>query len=109
MNHHFKKLGLKVPKDYFKISREEILDKTNLKKKQSTENYNLSYYYLSIAAVFIGTLIFYNFPLDNEKITEFDTNSPIISTLISGEEITDEYIIEFYSESIVLNEIYFGN
>ena len=109
MNHHYKKLGIRVPKDYFKKSREEIIGKINLKEKKSTENYNYSYYYLSMAAVFIGTLIFYNFPLNNENLTEFDSNSPIISTVISGEEITDEYIIEFYSESVVLNEIYFGN
>ena len=109
MNPHYRKLGLRVPKGYFKKSGEEILDKINLKEKQSTENYNYSYYYLSIASLFIGTLIFYNFPLNNENLTEFDSNSPIISTVISGEEITDEYIIEYYSESIVLNEIYFGN
>ncbi len=108
MNHHYKKLGLRVPKDSFKRSKEEILCKINLKEKQPTENYNFSYY-LSIAAIFIGTLIFYNFPLNNKNITEFDSNSPLISTVISGEEITDEYIIEFYSESIVLNEIYFGD
>jgi len=108
MNHHYKKLGLRVPKDYFKRSKEEILGKINPKEKQPTENYNFSYY-LSIAAIFIGTLIFYNFPLNNKNLTEFDSNSPIISTVISGEEITDEYIIEFYSESVVLNEIYFGN
>ena len=108
MNHHYKKLGLRVPKDYFKRSKEEILGKINPKEKQPTENYNFSYY-LSIAAIFIGTLIFYNFPLNNKNITEFDSNSPLISTVISGEEITDEYIIEFYSESLVLNEIYFGN
>ena len=109
MNHHYKKLGLKVPIDYFKRSREEIIGKINLKEKQSTENYGYSYYYLSIAALFIGTLIFYNFQLNNKNITELDSNSPIISTVISGEEITDEYIIEFYSKSLVLNEIYFGN
>ena len=44
MNHHYKKLGLRVPKDYFKKSREEIIGKVNLKKKKSTENYNYSYY-----------------------------------------------------------------
>ena len=109
MNHHYKKLGLRVPKDYFKRSRVEIICKINLKEKRSTKNYNYSYYYLSIAALFIGTLIFYNFPLNDKNLTEFDSNSPIISTVISGEEITDEYIIEFYSESLVLNEIYFGN
>ena len=109
MNHYDKKLGLKVPKDYFKRSKEEILGKINLIEKQSTEEYNYSYYYLSIAAIFIGALIFYNTPLNNENLTEFDSNSPIISTVISGEEITDEYIIEFYSETVVLNEIYFGN
>jgi len=108
MNHHYKKLGLRVPKDYFKRSKVEILGKISPKEKQPTENYNFSYY-LPIAAIFIGTLIFYNFPLNNENLTEFDSNSPIISTVISGEEITDEYIIEFYSESLVLNEIYFGN
>ena len=109
MNHHYKKLGLRTPKDYFKKSKEEILDKINLKEEQLTKNYHFSYYYLSIAAVFIGILIFYTIPLSNENLTEFDTNSPIISTLISGEEITDEYIIEFYSESVVLNEINLGN
>ena len=109
MNHHYKKLGLKVPKDYFKRSKVEILGKINPKEKQPTKNYNFSYYYLSIAAVFIGILIFYTIPFNNENLTEFDTNSPIISTLISGEEITDEYIIEFYSESVVLNEINLGN
>jgi len=109
MNHHYKKLGLKVPKDYYKRSRKEILDKINLRDKRSTENYNYSYYYISIAAIFIGILIFYNFSLNNENLTEFDSDSPIISTVISGEEITDEYIIEFYSETLVLNEIYFGN
>ena len=108
MNHHYKKLGLRVPKNYFKRSKVEILGKINPKKKQPTKDYNFSYY-LSIAAIFIGTLIFYNFPLNNENLTEFDSNSPIISTVISGEEITNEYIIEFYSESVVLNEIYFGN
>ena len=108
MNHHYKKLGLRVPKDYFKRSKVEILGKINPKEKQPTENYNFSYY-LSIAAIFIGILIFYNFPLNNKNITELDSNSPLISTVISGEEITDEYIIEFYSESIVLNEIYFGD
>ena len=108
MNHHYKKLGLRVPKDYFKRTKVEILGKINPKEKQPTKDYNFSYY-LSIAAIFIGTLIFYNFPLNNENLTEFDSNSPIISTVISGEEITDEYIIEFYSESVVLNEIYFGN
>ena len=107
MNHHYKKLGLKVPKDYFKRSREEILGRINLKEKQSTKNYSYSYYYLSIAALFIGTLIFYNFPLNNENLAEINSNSPIISTVISGEEITDEYIIEFYSKSLVLNGIYF--
>ena len=109
MNHHYKKLGLIIPKNYFKRSREEILGKINLKEKSYSENYNYSYYYLSIAAVFIGILIYYNFPLNNENITEFNSNSPIISTVISGEEITDEFIIEFYSESVVLNEIYFGD
>ena len=109
MNHHYKKLGLRVPKNYFKKSKEEILDKINPREKKPTEDYNFSYYYLSIAAIIIGALIFYNFPLNNENLTEFDSNSPIISTVISGEEITDEYIIEFYSESLVLNEINFGN
>ena len=109
MNHHYKKLGLRIPNDYFKRSKEEILDKINLKEEQLTKNYNFSYYYLSIAALFIGTLIYLNFPSNNKNLIDFESNSPIISTVISGEEITDEYIIEFYSESLVLNEIYFGN
>ena len=108
MNHYYKKLGLKVPKGYFKKSREEILYKINHEEKQSNKNYSYSYYYLSIAALFIGTLIYLNFPLNNKNLIDFESNSPIISTVISGEEITDEYIIEFYSESLVLNEIYFG-
>lgn len=109
MNQHYKKLGLKIPKDYFIKSKKEILEKIDIKKKETAKNHNFSYYYLSMAAVFIGALFFFNFPLNNENSLEIDSNSPIISTVISGEEITDEYIIEFYSESLVLNKIYFGD
>lgn len=109
MNQHYKKLGLKIPKDYFINSKKEILENINIKKEETAKKHNFSYYYLSMAAVFIGALIFFNFPLNNENSIEIDSNSPIISTVISGEEITDEYIIEFYSEFLVLNEIYFGN
>lgn len=109
MNQHYKKLGLKIPKDYFIKSREKILDKINIKKKKPSKKNNYSYYFLAMAALFIGAVILYNFPFINENLIEIDSNSPIISTLISGEEITDEYIIEFYSESLVLNEIYFGH
>ena len=34
MNHHYKKLGLRVPKDYFKRSKVEILGKINPKEKK---------------------------------------------------------------------------
>jgi len=45
MNHHYKKLGLRVPKDYFKRSKVEILGKISPKEKQPTENYNSAIIY----------------------------------------------------------------
>lgn len=101
---HSKKLGFKIPKNYFKNSKKEILENIISNNQKSTSYQQYKFYYLSMAAVFIGTLIFYNFPFNKQKLIKLDSNSPIISTVISGEEITNELIIEFYSESIFLNE-----
>ena len=95
-------MALKFQRIILKIQKN--IRKYYFDNQKSTSYQQYKFYYLSMAAVFIGTLIFYNFPFNKQKLIKLDSNSPIISTVISGEEITDELIIEFYSESIFLNE-----
>ncbi len=37
-------------------------------------------------------------------MNDFNTNSPIISTILSDKEITDEYIVDFLTDIVVINE-----
>ncbi len=46
-----------------------------------------------------------NFPNNSLEINEFRTDSPIISTILSNSDITDEYIIDFLTSQVVVNEI----
>jgi hypothetical protein len=99
---HYKKLGYTVPKDYFITSKKEILNKTN--SSSLDKRFEFSYFNYSLAAIFIGLLLFYNLIDITPKSIEINSDSPLLSSLVSGEEITDEFIIDYYSESIVLNE-----
>ena len=98
---HYKKLGYTVPKDYFITSKKEILNKTN--SSTLDRRFEFSYFKYSLAAIFIGLLL-YNLIDITPKSIEINSDSPLLSSIVSGEEITDEFIIEYYSESIVLNE-----
>ncbi|MEK9755627.1 MAG: hypothetical protein VW371_01160 [Bacteroidota bacterium] len=98
---HYKKLGYTVPKDYFIKSKKEILNKTN--SNTLDRRFEFSYFKYSLAAIFIGLLL-YNLIDITPKSNEINSDSPLLSSIVSGEEITDEFIIEYYSESIVLNE-----
>ena len=98
---HYKKLGYTVPKDYFITSKKEILNKTN--SSTLDRRFEFNYFKYSLAAIFIGLLL-YNLIDITPKSIEINSDSPLLSSLVSGEEITDEFIIDYYSESIVLNE-----
>ena len=106
MNHHYKKLGLKIPYNYFKESKEKALDLITKNNSQVNENYSFSFYQLSIAAIIIFTLFYYTFFSSNEINTNFNSNSPIISTILSDEEITEEFMIEYFADEIVFDQIY---
>ena len=106
MNHHYKKLGLKIPYNYFKESKKKALDLITKNNSQVNENYSFSFYQLSIAAIIIFTLFYYTFFSSNEINTNFNSNSPIISTILSDEEITEEFMIEYFAEEIVFDQIY---
>ena len=106
MNHHYKKLGLKIPYNYFKESKKKALDLITKNNPQVNKNYSFSFYQLSIAAIIIFTLFYYTFFSSNEINTSFNSNSPIISTILSDEEITEEFMIEYFAEEIVFDQIY---
>ena len=105
MNQHYKKLGFKTPKNYFKESKDQIINSLNTKEKSSTIKNILSIYKYQIAAIFIGSLISYNFLNFKTESFEYDQNSPIIYSIISEEDISEEDILEYFTNNLAINEI----
>ena len=103
MNKHKENLGLKIPENYFKESKENIINK-NL--NSTDKNYSFKFYQLSFAAIFIFTLVYFNYPFLEGESINFETESPIISTILLDEEITEEYIIDFLTDQVVSDVIY---
>jgi hypothetical protein len=105
MNQHYNKLGFKIPQNYFKESKDQIINSLNTKEKSSTEKNILSIYRYPIAAIFIGGLISYNFLNFKTESFEYDQNSLIIYSIISEEDITEEDILEYFTNNLAVNEI----
>ena len=103
MNKHKEKLGLKIPENYLKESKENIINK-NL--NSTDKDYSFRFYQLSFAAIFIFTLIYFNYPFLESESINFETESPIISTILLDEEITEEHIIDFLTDQVVSDVIY---
>ena len=77
MNHHYKKLGFKIPDNYFKESKKKTLVLITKNNPQVNKNYSFSFYQLSIAAIIICTLVYYTFSSSNEIETNFNIKSAI--------------------------------
>ena len=105
MNQHYNKLGFKIPQNYFKESKDQIINSSNTKENSSTIKNILSIYKYPIAAIFIVSLISYNFLNFNTESFEYDQNSPIIYSIISEEDITEEDILEYFTNNLAVNEI----
>ena len=103
MNKHKEKLGLKIPENYFMESKDNIINK-NL--NSTDKDYSFRFYQLSFAAIFIFTLIYFNYSFLVSESINFETESPIISTILLDEEITEEYIIDFLTDYVVSDVIY---
>ena len=103
MNKHKEKLGLKIPENYFMESKDNIINK-NL--NSTDKYYSFRFYQLSFAAIFIFTLIYFNYPFLESESINFETESPIISTILLDEEITEEHIIDFLTDQVVSDVIY---
>ena len=65
----------------------------------------MSIYKYQIAAIFIGSLISYNFLNFKTESFEYDQNSPIIYSIISEEDISEEDILEYFTNNLAINEI----
>ena len=103
MNKDKEKLGLKIPENYFMESKDNIINK-NL--NSTDKDYSFRFYQLSFAAIFIFTLIYFNYPFLESESINFETESPIISTILLDEEITEEHIIDFLTDQVVSDVIY---
>ena len=103
MNKHKEKLGLKIPENYFMESKDNIINK-NL--NSTDKDYSFRFYQLSFAAIFIFTLIYFNYSFLVSESINFETESPIISSILLDEEITEEYIIDFLTDYVVSDIIY---
>ena len=106
MNQHYKKLGFKTPKNYFQKSKDQILA-TNANYGTKKFEYNSrSTFQLLIAAIFITSILYLNFSSLNTESKKFSSKSPIISTIILDDEITEEYILDYLTDKIAVNEIH---
>lgn len=104
MNQHYKKLGFKTPKNYFQKSKDQILA-TNINYRTKKFKYQ-STFQLLIAAVFITSILYLNFSISNTETENFSSKSPIISSILLNEEITEEYIVDYLTDKIAENDIY---
>jgi len=104
MNQHYKKLGFKTPKNYFQKSKDQILA-TNINYRTGKIEYQ-STFQLLIAAIFITSILYLNFSSLNTEEINFSYETPIISTILLNEEITEEYIIDYLTDKIAENDIY---
>ena len=104
MNQHYKKLGFKTPKNYFQKSKDQILA-TNINYRTKKIEYQ-STFKLLIAAVFITSILYISFSSLNTESKSFSSKSPIISSILLNEEITEEYIIDYLTDKIAENDIY---
>ena len=105
MNQHYNKLGFKIPQNYFKESKDQIINSSNTKENSSTIKNILSIYKYPIVAIFIVSLISYNFLNFKTESFEYDQNSPIIYSIISEEDISEEDILEYFTNNLTINEI----
>ena len=106
MNQHYKKLGFKAPLNYFQKSKNQILA-TNINYQTKKNKYNYrSTIQLFVAAIFITSILYFNFSKLNTEPNNFSSESPIISTILLNEEITEEYIIDYLTDKIAENDIY---
>ena len=106
MNQHYKKLGFKTPKNYFQKSKDQILA-TNVNYGTKKFEYNSrSTFQLLIAAIFITSILYLNFSSLNTESKSFNSKSPIISSILLNEEISEEYIIDYLTDKIAENDIH---
>ena len=106
MNQHYKKLGFKTPKNYFQKSKDQILSTTVNHGTNKFEYQYRSYLQLLIAAVFITSILYLNFSSLNTESKSFNSKSPIISSILLNEEISEEYIIDYLTDKIAENDIH---
>ena len=106
MNQHYKKLGFTTPKNYFQKSKDQILYTTINHGTNKFEHQSRSTLQLLIAAIFITSILYLNFSSLNTEEINFSYETPIISTILLNEEITEEYIIDYLTDKIAVNEIY---
>ena len=104
MNQHYKKLGFKTPKNYFQKSKDQILA-TNINYRTKKFEYQRTFQLL-IAAVFITSILYLNFSSLNTESERFNSKSPIISSILLNEEITEEFIVDYLTDKIAENDIY---
>jgi len=99
INSH-QKLGFTVPKNYFLISKAQILLAVQNEKRTSTPVPRIKPWALQFAAVFVLTLATTWFLLNsNDEINNFDT------LLIDSLVIEDEDFTDWYEENYVLNDL----
>lgn len=101
-----KELGFKIPKNYFEESNTKLFDLSVNKKRNFSNLKSLSEFIpYSIAAIFIigFFVINSNQNIGNDNSTIED--SALLYSLISGEEITEQYVFDYLVTNTSSNNI----
>ena len=105
---HNRELGFKIPKNYFEESNNKLFDLSVNKKRNISNLKSLSefipYWYrirfsefipYSIAAIFIIGFFVINSNQNIDNNNSSIEDSALLYSLISGEEITEEYVFDY--------------
>lgn len=110
---HNRELGLEIPKDYFSISKKEILKNVKKQKKQKLILFVSRKSFLaataSMAALFVLTLHLMKNEFKEIQVTESSIvlnieNEQLLASLFVEESVTGDFIDSFVNKRI-LNEL----
>lgn len=103
---HNEELGLSVPKDYFKTSKNRILEEIESQKEVSNKPTKKRFIWLSIAAsiTVLFTLTIFNKTIFNT----FENSNIALDTLkqLKEDQLTEENLVLLNSEDITLTSLF---
>ncbi|MDC1162466.1 hypothetical protein OAT18_03385 [Tenacibaculum sp.] len=102
---HKKDLGLDIPKDYFSVSKKNILEKTiNKKKSKVIRLYKNVYLWSAVAVVALLITFVYTTPLVTQ--TSEVENDILLASLFIEESNVDALVDDYLDDELLTNDVF---